>query len=69
MVRTLGPTWINDFDIAVARCRKPLFFSGQNAFYSSRNTKVESISDMYQPEGTMKKMFLAGNATLLTDYF
>ena len=27
MVRTLGPEWINHFDLAVARCRKPIWFN------------------------------------------
>ena len=75
MKATLGPNWLDYFDICVANANKPLFQRTEKAFYSLDMTKknfkgkkIRTIREMKKCAEN-EKIFLEGNMRMLTNFF
>jgi hypothetical protein len=73
---TLGHDWAKFFDIVLANCRKPIFFSAEYPFFcynkynlNFKGQKIRSGTQMLSHAMCEKKFFLEGSGKLLTHYF
>jgi hypothetical protein len=72
MTATLGKQWEEFFDLIICNAQKPLFTKSRRPFYEldkkSPDLKGTEIFDCEMLEHSQSKVFLEGNAILLT-YF
>ena len=74
MKLSLGDNWKSYFDIVVANARKPLFYRAESPFYeydqTAKNDQGKKLKDAAAFTASKDdKIFIGGNALILTDYF
>jgi len=69
---TLGPDWMDLFDLVLCNCKKPLFQRTENPFFrfdpNMPNLKGRLVDNPEEMKLSGEKVFLEGNARLLTKY-
>jgi hypothetical protein len=72
MELTLGEEWMSYFDLIICNCKKPLFQRTENPFYkfdpTKPNLKGRAVKDAEEMKVAGEKVYLEGNARLLTKY-